>query len=255
MPEHVPENAVVVVAGTQTVRDRSDIDKAERVIAKWLRTIKPQRLLTVCSGALVAARAGLLDGKECTTHHTLTETLKELAPKATVLENRLYVTDGAISTSAGITAGIDMTLRFIADVGGAKAASAVARDMVVYMRRAGTDPQLSPWLEGRNHLHPALHRVQDSVTADPAKEWSVEAMAAIAYTSPRHLTRLFHEHIGTTPLDYLHRLRIAVARELVTSSDISMELVAERAGFSSARHLRRIWNKFDQSPPSRARAG
>ena len=185
--------------------------------------------------------------------HDPSHTLRELAPRAKVLENRLFVADPEVATSAGITAGIDLMLRFIADVAGPKVAANVARDMVVYMRRTGADPQLSPWTEGRNHLHPTIHRVQDAVTDAPTADWSVETMAAIAYTSPRNLTRLFREHAGTTPLDFLHRLRIAVARELIVGSQLPMEEVAERSGFASARHMRRIWRKYGSVPPAQTR--
>ncbi|GAB3629856.1 HTH-type transcriptional regulator CdhR [Pandoraea terrae] len=144
-------------------------------------------------------------------------------------------------------------LTLIAQAAGPLCAAAVARAMVVYARRAGADPQLSPWLEGRNHLHPALHRVQDAVAANPAHDWSVQSMADIACTSPRHLGRLFREHAGTAPLDYLHRLRIALAREMLGNSQLDIEHVAQRAGFGSGRQLRRVWHKFDARPPSHAR--
>lgn len=255
LPASLPDDAVIVVVGVMTAdgERQREIDRAESVVATWLATMKTHRILTVCSGALIAARAGLLDGRDCTTHHTLCGKLEKLAPRARVLANRLFVSDGNISTSAGITAGIDLTLRFIAEVASPKVASNVARDMVVYMRRTGSDPQLSPWTDGRNHLHPALHRVQDAISDDPSGDWDVERMAAIAYTSPRHLTRLFREHVGTTPLEFLQRLRIALARELIAGSQLPMEQVAERAGFASARHMRRIWSKYAAESPSMAR--
>jgi transcriptional regulator GlxA family with amidase domain len=169
------------------------------------------------------------------------------------LENRLYVTDERISCSAGVTAGIDLTLHLVAELAGPRLACAVAREMVVYMRRGGADPQLSPWVSGRNHLHPALHRVQDAVAAAPCDDWSVTRMASLACTSSRHLARLFHEHAGISPLDYLHRLRVTVARELLVQSSLDMEAIAERSGFGSARHLRRIWGKYEAAPPSESR--
>jgi transcriptional regulator GlxA family with amidase domain len=125
--------------------------------------------------------------------------------------------------------------------------------MVVYMRRTGADPQLSPWLEGRNHLHPGLHRAQDAIAADPARPWTIPELAALANTSPRHLTRLFQIHAATSPLDYIHRLRVALARELLTSSTLDLERIAERSGFGSTRQLRRVWTKYHTMPPSRSR--
>lgn len=259
LPEVLPEEAIVILVGVSGHFDgatRRAFDAAVDTVTDWLkRVVAPsdRRVMCVCSGALIAARAGLLDGRQCTTHHSLCETLQAAAPRARVLENRLYVSDGRISTSAGITAGIDMMLQLVADLAGPRAACAVARGMVVYMRRGGADAQLSPWISGRNHLHPALHRVQDAVAADPVRDWSAEQMADIAATSTRHLARLFHEYAGGSALDYLHRLRVAVARELIAQSSLSMENVAERAGFGSARHMRRVWRKYDTLAPSESR--
>lgn len=254
----LPGTLVVLVGSTSSVTSarQREFDAASELLTEWLRRVfapSGERLVCVCAGALSAAKAGLLDGRQCTTHHSLCATLQAMAPKARVLENRLYVTDGRISCSAGITAGIDLMLQVVAELAGPQLACSVARDMVVYMRRGGADPQLSPWLSGRNHLHPALHRVQDAVAAAPCDDWSVTRMADLACTSSRHLARLFHEHAGVSPLDYLHRLRVTVARELLVQSSLDMEAIAERAGFGSARHLRRIWGKYEAAPPSESR--
>jgi len=259
LPEILLPGTLVVLVGSMSAvspAQQREFETSSGVLTEWLRRVlapSGERLLCVCAGALSAARAGLLDGRQCTTHHSLCAKLQELAPKARVLENRLYVTDGRISTSAGITAGIDLMLQVLAELSGPRLACAVAREMVVYMRRGGADPQLSPWIAGRNHLHPALHRVQDAVAADPGGDWTIEQMAGIACTSGRHLGRLFHEYAGVAPLDYLHRLRVTLARELLSHSSLDMEAVAQRAGFGSARHLRRIWGKYESAPPSQSR--
>jgi transcriptional regulator GlxA family with amidase domain len=254
----LPGTLVVLVGSTSkvTAARQGEFETASATLTEWLQQVfapSQERLLCICAGALSAARAGLLDGRQCTTHHSLCAALQAIAPKARVLENRLYVTDERISCSAGVTAGIDLTLHLVAELAGPRLACAVAREMVVYMRRGGADPQLSPWVSGRNHLHPALHRVQDAVAAAPCDDWSVTRMASLACTSSRHLARLFHEHAGISPLDYLHRLRVTVARELLVQSSLDMEAVAERSGFGSARHLRRIWGKYEAAPPSESR--
>lgn len=259
LPETLVPGTMVVLVGSTTNLSPAgllEFESASAAVTDWLRRVfepSGERLVCICAGALSAARAGLLDGRQCTTHHSLCTTLQALAPTARVLENRLYVTDGQISCSAGVTAGIDLMLHLLAELAGPQMACAVARDMVVYMRRGGADPQLSPWVSGRNHLHPALHRVQDALTAAPCDDWSVTRMASLACTSSRHLARLFHEHTGISPLDYLHRLRVSVARELLAQSNLDMEAIAERAGFGSARHLRRIWGKYETAPPSESR--
>ncbi|CAM2787024.1 MULTISPECIES: GlxA family transcriptional regulator [Pseudomonas] len=257
-PTLAPGTWVVLVGSTSkvTAQRRQAFESASDTLTQWLQNVfavSGERLMCVCAGALSAARAGLLDGRQCTTHHALCSTLQGLAPKARVLENRLYVTDGPVSCSAGVTAGIDLMLHLVAQLAGPRLACAVARDMVVYMRRSGADPQLSPWIAGRNHLHPAVHRVQDAIAAAPCEVWTVTRMASLACTSSRHLARLFHEHVGSSPLDYLHTLRLTVARELLVESTLDIETVAERAGFGSARHLRRIWGKYEAGTPSAGR--
>lgn len=135
------------------VDTRSADGVREAEIVAWLReAIRPGiRLATICSGALLAASAGLLEGYDCTTHHAMLPELARLAPTARVRENRLYVEDGERLTSAGVTAGVDLMLAVVAREVGHAAALSVARNLVAYLRRAGADPQLSPWLEGRNH--------------------------------------------------------------------------------------------------------
>ncbi|TWD54597.1 AraC family transcriptional regulator with amidase-like domain [Agrobacterium vitis] len=258
LPHTLPLGAMVVISGCAdeplvvdgSPPSRRD-SKAEAEIVAWLRdTVQPgTKLITICSGALFAAKAGLLEGYSCTTHHANIDDLKKLAPTATVLENRLFVEDKNRLTSAGITTSVDLMLSLIAKEVGHVTALTVARYLVVYLRRAGGDPQLSPWLEGRNHIHPAIHRVQDAVTADPTHSWSVDAMADIAMTSRRTLSRLFNEHTGISVTDYVNRMRMALARELVINSRLDMEAIAERCGFASARQFRRAWNRLYQSPP------
>jgi transcriptional regulator GlxA family with amidase domain len=228
---------------------------AERAIVEWLgRSVRePLRLVCVCSGALIAARAGLLDGVRCTTHHGSINELRRIAPRAHVEEDRLYVEDGSCLTSAGITAGVDLMLHIVNGLLGPSVALCVARYMLVYMRRGGADPQLSPWLEGRNHLHPAIHQLQDSIAAHPARKWSVSEMARIAHASPRTLSRLFNAHTGMSVTDYVNRVRVALARELVQQTNLDMERIASRTGFGSTRLLRRAWERFDTQKPRELR--
>jgi transcriptional regulator GlxA family with amidase domain len=149
---------------------------------------------------------------------------------------------------------LDLTLHVIGQQLGHQIAATVARGLVVYMRRSGGDPQLSPWVMHRNHVHPVLHRVQDAVIKNPAARWSAASLAAIACMSPRNLARLFAEHAGCSPLDYVQRLRVALARELVTNSEMGMERVAEKTGFSSAHQLRRVWRRWEAMSPKTHRA-
>ena len=260
LPEAIEPDAMVILSGhtddpisAGNAMEPEDAG-ADEVIGWLAREIRPGiRLVCICSGALLAARAGLLDGKACTTHFTDCELLAKTAPSARVLENRLYVEDGERYSSAGITAGVDLMLHIVSQLTSPATAAAVARFLVVYLRRAGTDPQLSPWLEGRNHIHPAIHRVQDAITAEPAREWPLEALAKLAFVSPRHLSRMFNEHAGMSIPDYVNRLRVALAQQLLSETRLDMERVAERAGFASSRQLRRAWGRINTTPPSAAR--
>ncbi|SFE73922.1 helix-turn-helix domain-containing protein [Methylobacterium sp. 13MFTsu3.1M2] len=262
LPETVADGTVVLLPGsaTQVLGDGpagAPDANAEAEIVAWLRgAVRPGHIVaTVCEGALLAARAGLLDGYVCTTHHASCDRLRAAAPEARVLDNRLFVQDRDRFSSAGVTAGIDLMLHLVAEWAGPATAVAVARTLVVYMRRGPDDPQLSPWLEGRSHLHPAVHRAQDAIAADPARDWSPARLGRVAGASPRNLARLFRLHAGMTVTDAVNRSRVALARELIAQSDLGLEQVAERAGFGSARHMRRVWRQFHAAAPSRLRAG
>lgn len=261
MPQSLPDNALVVISGSAdvpmggAVASREDDAILEEQIVVWLRrSIRPGiRLVSICSGALLAARAGLLDGYECTTHHMAIDELNRLAPASRVLQNRLFVDDRDRLTSAGITAGIDLMLHIVAEMAGHALALSVARYLVVYLRRSGGDPQLSPWLEGRNHMHPVVHRAQDVIAENPAANWSVDRLAEASGASPRNLSRLFNEHAGMSVTDYANRLKVSLAREMLLNSALDMENIAERAGFASTRQFRRVWERIYDAPPSRMR--
>lgn len=256
LPDKLPPEALVIVSGVVGKPTRLDEPEARRII-DWLAVRHPAdgfTLMTVCAGALFAAAAGLTRQRECTTHHSCLEQLAAMDPTARLHDNRIFVEDGNLVSSAGITAGIDLALHMVSRHCGPRVASDVARDMVVYQRRAGTDSALSPWLEHRNHMHPGVHRVQDAVVRDPAAAWSAQSLAEQAHTSARHLTRLFREHAGCTPMDYLYQIRVALARDMLRETRLNLERVAEKSGFGSAQHLRRVWRRFQPQTPSMARA-
>ncbi|KNY21871.1 helix-turn-helix domain-containing protein [Methylobacterium sp. ARG-1] len=259
LPDSIPPGTVVLVPGasSRVLGCAADPDDAaaEAGIVAWLRgAVRPgHTLVTVCEGTLLAARAELFDGYACTTHHASCARLAALAPQARVLENRLFVQDRDRFSSAGVTAGVDLMLHLVAEWAGPAAALATARTLVVYMRRGPDDPQLSPWLEGRSHLHPVVHRAQDAIAAEPTRAWSPETLGRLAGASARNLARLFRVHAGMTVTDAVNRARIALARDLIAQTDLALEQVADRAGFGSARHMRRVWRQFHEAAPSNLR--
>jgi transcriptional regulator GlxA family with amidase domain len=254
LPDQLPEKAVVIIPGVAA--SAKDYCSPEALATSaWLRgAIRPAHLLcTVCSGAFLAAQSGLLDGRNCTTHHTLTERLTREHPAVRVLENRIFVRDGNVFTSAGVTAGVDLALHLIAELAGPGVAVDVARLLVLYFRRTGADPQLSPWLCHRNHIDPRVHGAQDLVVRDPAYAWTVHELAARSHTSPRHLARLFKIHAGISPQAYVRRIRTAASKELLRQRDLSMDMVAEMVGFSGAEQMRRAWRQFERTTPTDSR--
>lgn len=221
----------------------------------WVQPQTAHKLITVCSGAVLAADAGLLAHCRCTTHHELLDRLQTLAPSAEVVNNRVFVIDGPadnIATSAGVTAGIDLALHLIAQTCGEDIAAAVAQDMVVYLRRGPRDPELSPLLQHRNHLHPAVHRVQDAVNKQPSLNWTMTALAAAAHVTQRHLLRLFTEHAGVSPTAYVELIRLEHARRALAGG-ASVGQAAEAAGFSADLQLRRAWARQWGGTPSKTK--
>jgi transcriptional regulator GlxA family with amidase domain len=218
-----------------------------QALLRWLRSLRFERdrleLVTICAGALLAAHAGALAGRRATTHHHHLDELRQVEPRCEVVANRVFVIDPPLYSSAGVTTGIDLMLHRIAESCGEGLAAQVAQTMVVALRRGPHDPELSPFLAYRNHLHPALHRVQDAVSEEPQAEWTVPRMAEVAHTSARHLTRLFVEHAGVAPLAYLRRLRLATA-QLALQSGANVTRAAELSGFGSDTQLRRAWHQF-----------
>jgi len=225
---------------------RPIIDTAKWLSATLRDTIRARtarhRLITICSGTLLAARAGLLDQRQCTTHHDLLDELRRLAPHAHVMNNRVFVSDGALASSAGITAGIDLVLHLIGEECGEATAAGVAEDMVVYLRRSSSDPELSPFLAHRRHLHGAVHKVQNAISAEPERDWDMATLAQIGHVTERHLLRLFLQNAGVSPLNYLRALRLELARESIDHG-ASVARAAELAGFTSSLQLRRAWTR------------
>lgn len=252
LPRKVADGSIVVIAGVTS--HKLDLNSAAVTnVCRWLRTVMENETVTlmcVCAGSVIAAHAGVLRGHECTTHHALVEELKRVDATARVHANRIFVEDGRVVTSAGVTAGIDLSLHLIGRQLGHRVAASVAQDLVVYMRRSGGDPALSPWVMHRNHIHPVVHRVQDAVSRNPAAAWPARRLADLAHTSERNLARLFAQHAQCSPLDYVQRVRVALAREILSQSDLPIERVAERAGFTSAHQFRRVWRRWEQAPPS-----
>jgi transcriptional regulator GlxA family with amidase domain len=194
---------------------------------------------SVCVGAFALGRAGLLDGRRCTTHHEVQDKLSRRYPRASVVRDVLYVEDDRIITSAGIASGIDLGLHLIAVRHGPAAAAQVARAMVVYARRNGDEQQASAMLRHRAHLSDAAHRIQDRIDTHFSEPLPLAALAESAGVSERTLTRLFESATGQTPLRYQQLLRVERAEYLIGHGS-TVEAAARAVGFGDARMLRRL---------------
>ncbi len=211
----------------------------------WLRGALEAgaRLASICSGAFALAKAGLLDDRRCTTHWSLVDRLRAEHPRARVLDNRLFVEDGEVITSAGVASGIDMALALVEQDFGPLVAARVAREMVVYLRRDGAHEQQSIYLDHRTHLHPGVHKVQDFIVAHPEKKPALDALARIAAMSPRNLTRVFRRATGLTPKQFAAKVKVQVARDLLDDPQRTVAAIAASCGFEDARQLRRLWKR------------
>ncbi|WP_027935562.1 GlxA family transcriptional regulator [Amycolatopsis sp. ATCC 39116] len=194
---------------------------------------------SVCSGADALGRAGLLDGRRCTTHHELQDELAERYPAATVVRDVLFVVDDRVVTSAGIASGIDLALHLVAARHGPAVAARVARSMVVYARRNGDEQQASAMLRHRSHVNDTVHRLQDLIDARFAGPLKLAELAAAVGCSERTVTRLFTRATGLTPLRYQQMLRLERAEHLIGHGS-TVEAAARAVGFEDARMLRRL---------------
>ncbi|HEU5040883.1 MAG TPA: helix-turn-helix domain-containing protein [Gemmatimonadales bacterium] len=252
--EPLPEpltNDLVVVPGVRLASMGVEAARA----AGWIRRAHDggARIASVCTGAFVLADAGLLAGRQCTTHWSRVDDLARRVPSAQVLRNRLFVRDGRVITSAGIASGIDMALWLIEEADGPLVAAAAAREMVVYLRRDGAHGQRSVYLEYRTHLHAGVHRVQDWLVAHPSEPATLAELGRVAAMSPRNLTRAFRRATGISVQAFRSRVRLELARGLLNDPALTVEGVARQCGFDSARQLRRLWREAYGTSPGAGR--
>jgi transcriptional regulator GlxA family with amidase domain len=211
------------------------------------------RIASVCAGAFALAAAGLLDGRQATTHWRHAATLADRFPAVTVDPDAIFVRDGHTYTSAGVTAGIDLALHLVEDDEGVALAREVARDMVVFLQRPGGQSQFSVAARTPRPQHDVLRGLLGEVAADPAADHSMSALARRGGLSPRHLTRLFQEQIGSTPATYVESVRLEAAQALLEAGE-TVTGAARRSGLGSDESLRRVFLRHLGVTPSTYRA-
>ncbi|MFE7709346.1 GlxA family transcriptional regulator [Streptomyces sp. NPDC057486] len=210
---------------------------------------RARRVTSVCAGAFLLARTGLLDGRRATTHWELAPELATAYPKVRVEPDPVFVRDGHVVTSAGVTAGIDLALALVEEDHGADVAREVARQLVVFMARPDGQSQFSIRMTPQPPQHPLVRRAMDEITTDPTLPHGVDALAAGLGVSTRHLARLFRQETGMTLGRYADAVRVEAAQVLLSSGTTSVEEVAQQAGFGSSETMRRVFQQtFGVSP-------
>lgn len=223
---------------------------APPAVLDYLRTaeIESRRVAGICTGAFVLAEAGLLDGRRATTHWGFAKQLQARHPAVTVEMDRIFIADGRMWTSAGMTAGIDLALALVEEDFGQEVAKSVARRLVVYFRRPGGQSQFSALLE----LEPRSDRVRRALVyakENLKSELSVEELAAAASLSPRQFSRVFREETGQSPAKAVEHIRLEAARLMMEDGRHSMDTVAQETGFADRERMRRAFLRSYGQPP------
>lgn len=235
----------LIVVGGDSILEQSPAG----VLAFLRNSVKTtRRTASICSGAFVLAQAGLLEGRRATTHWAYARDLQERFPSIRVEEDRIYVVDGSIWTSAGMTAGIDLALAMVEKDHGAELARAVAQKLVMYHRRAGGQSQHSALLE----LEPKSDRIQTVLAyarEHLAEALSVEQLAEVARLSPRQFSRAFRAETGQSPAKAIENLRLEAARQLLERGRLTLDQIATESGFSDPRRMREAFLRGFGQPP------
>ena len=245
-----PLDTLVVAGGdgSRTAAHDPEMVAAVRRLAR-----RSRRVTSVCTGAFLLAAAGLLDGRRATTHWASCGALARLHPAIDVDPDPIFVRDGDVVTSAGVTAGIDMSLALVEDDMGNDVAMTVARWLVLFLRRPGTQAQFSAHLQLQSAQRDRLRDVQRWIADDPARDLRVEALAERASMSPRHFARSFHDEVGTTPARYVERVRVDAARWRLEETDDTVDAIATACGFGTPETMRRALTRVLGASPAEYR--
>jgi transcriptional regulator GlxA family with amidase domain len=204
----------------------------------------------VCSGAFLLAQAGLLDGHRATTHWRVCDLLAERFPNVEVDPDPIYVRSGNVWTSAGVTAGMDLALALVEEDHGPEVSLAIARRLVLFLRRPAGQSQFSAVLRAQAAEHDGIRTAQHHVLEHPEADCSVAALAQLALMSQRTFARTFAEQVGVTPARFVERVRTEHARRLLETTDDGVEAVASAAGFGTAETMRRTFLRALRTNPT-----
>jgi transcriptional regulator GlxA family with amidase domain len=220
-------------------------EQESTAVVDWLHLAAPhaRRVASICGGAMLLAQTGLLDGRRATTHWRLLETMQTQYPAIHVEGGPLYIQDGPIWTSGGVSSGFDLTLALVEDDYGFTLARDVAQDMVMYLRRPGGQLQFSRYSLQQPGTSGPISELQTWILQNLTADLCVENLAEKAAMSPRNFTRVFTRDAGVSPARYVTEARLAAARQQLEQTHDSLERVAEQSGFGTSINLRRIFEK------------
>jgi transcriptional regulator GlxA family with amidase domain len=241
----------LLVAGGSAIEN----DEVNPQAVRWLRKISTRirRIGSVCTGAMLLARAGLLDGRRATTHWNWCQTLIKRAPHADVDPDPIFVRDENVYTSAGVTAGMDLALALMEEDHGSKLALQVARNLVLYLRRPGGQSQFSAALSLQLTDRKPLRELEAWVLDNLNKPITVPVLAQRVAMSPRNFARVFIKEMKTTPAKFVERLRVETARRRLEESQNSMETIANECGFGNVNSMRNAFQRTLKIPPGQYR--
>lgn len=242
-------DTLLVVGGTGPLTARNTS------VLRWLRAMASlvRRLGSVCTGSFLLAEAGLLNGRRATTHWALTRELALRYPQVIVDPNPIWVQDGHIYTSAGVTAGMDLALWFVEEDHGSAVALSVAKELVLFLRRPGGQAQFSASLSVQASGMKLLLELQVWIKENLHRNLSIETLAARAAMSPRNFARVFVHELGITPARYIEQIRLEAARQQLEQTEKGLEEIAFSCGFGSAELMRRTFLRLLEITPGRYR--
>ncbi|WP_374025959.1 GlxA family transcriptional regulator [Mycobacterium sp. HNNTM2301] len=233
-----------------------DAARSDAELIRWIRAVAAtaRRVVTVCTGAFLAAEAGLLDGQRATTHWAFAGRLAREFPAIDVDPDPIFVrSSDTVWTAAGVTAGIDLALSLVEDDHGTEVAQTVARWLVLYLRRPGGQTQFAAPVWMPRAKRTSIRAVQEAIEAEPGGEHRIDELARRAAMSPRHFTRVFTAEVGEAPGQYVERIRTEAARRQLEETDDTVVAIATRCGFGTAETMRRNFLRRVGIPPDQYR--
>lgn len=242
-------DTIIITGGGATEEEREEI-------SEWLSKAAPNcnRMLSACAGTMLLARAGLLNGRQATTHWIVSDIIREKYPSIKIQNDPIYIRDGKYWTSAGASAGFDLALTIVEADCGSEVAKEVAGLIVLYLIRPGSQSQFSEFLKNQPTCSKVMNELQSWIIEHLSQKLDVKRLADQVAMSPRNFSRVFVKEVGITPIQYVKLIRIEVAKQRLNKGSEKIETVASECGFGSVSALRRALKKFESGSPSMLRS-